>query len=110
MFLNPLYESSLHYDDPICDEKIPKDDINMFDECLDHIFDIQILNHKYEVLDPIDTFNVRCKTHLVGWHILEDGDHFFWVLIGHFLSPYVSVGWHVGKISFRKVFLVMSLA
>jgi hypothetical protein len=58
-FLNPLYESSLHYDDPIYDRKIPKDDINMFDECIDHIFDIQTLNLKPEVLDPIDAFNVR---------------------------------------------------
>jgi hypothetical protein len=110
MFLNPLYESSLHYDDPISDRKIPKDDINMFDECIDHIFDIQTLNPKPEVLDPIDTFNVRCKTHLVGWHILKDGDHFFWVLISPFSSPYASVGWHVSKFSLCKVFQVMKSA
>jgi hypothetical protein len=68
MFLNPLYESSLHYHDPFSDQKIPKDGINMFDECIDHIFDIQTLNpifdiqalnHKSEVLYPIDTFNVK---------------------------------------------------
>jgi len=59
IFLNPLYESSLHYDDPISDMKIPKDDINMFDECIYHIFDIQTLNLKHRVLDPIDDFNVR---------------------------------------------------
>ena len=104
MFLKTLYESSLHYHDPFSDKKIPKDGIKIFDECIDHIFGIQTLNiifyiqalnHKYEVLDPIDTFNVRCKTHLVGWYVLEDGDHFFWVLIGHFSLPYAFVSWHV---------------
>jgi hypothetical protein len=117
MFLNPLYESYLHYHDPFFNQNIPKDGINMFDECTYHIFNIQTLNpifniqalnHKYEVLYPIDSFNVRCKTHLVGWNILEDIDHSFWVLIGHFSSPYAFVGWHVSVLSFRKVFLVMS--
>jgi hypothetical protein len=94
MFLNPLY-SSLHYDDPISDRKIATDGIMMFDESIDPIFDIQTLNLKPEIFNPIDAFSVRCKAHLVGWHVLKDGNHFFWVLIGHFPSPYASVGWHV---------------
>jgi hypothetical protein len=32
MFLNPYYESSLHYDDHVPDRKIPRDHINLFDE------------------------------------------------------------------------------
>jgi len=65
-FLNPLYKSCLHNDDPIYNKKIPKYDINRFDDCIDHIFDIQTLNPQTEVLNSIDTCSVKCRTHLFG--------------------------------------------
>jgi hypothetical protein len=78
----------------------------MFNECTDPIFDFQTLNPKPEFLDPINAF----KCHFVGWNVLEDGEHLFWVLIGHFSSPYASICWHVGNISLRKVFQVVKSA
>jgi hypothetical protein len=69
IFLNPLY-SSLHYDDPISDRKIATYGIIMFGESIDPIFHIQTLNLKIEILNPIDAFNIRCKTDLVGWQVL----------------------------------------
>jgi len=91
MFLNPLYHS-LHYDDPISDRKITTYNIMVFDEPINPIFDIPTLNLKPEIFNSIDTFSVRCKTHLVGWHVLKDGNLFFWVLICHSPSPYTSIG------------------
>jgi hypothetical protein len=91
IFLNPLY-FSLHYDDPIFDRKIETNGFMMFDESINPIFDIQTLNLKPKIFNPIDAFSVRCKDHLVGWHILKDGNLFFWVLICHSPSPYTSIG------------------
>jgi hypothetical protein len=102
-FLNPLYESYLYYDDPIYDRKIPKDDINIFDEFIDHIFDIQTLNLKPQVLDPIDDFNVRCKSHLVGWQVLQDGNQFFWILIGPLHAMYALIGQHSSPNSLQTI-------
>jgi hypothetical protein len=106
MFLNPCYESSLHHDDPVPDRKVPRDDTNLFDEFMDHPFNVQTLNPKS---DSIDTFSIKCKAS-VGWHVLEVGDRFFWVLISHFSSPYTFVGWHVGSPSTHKFFKVIRSA
>jgi len=107
MFLNPLYYS-LHYDDPISGRKMETYGIRMFDESIDPIFDIQTLNLKLGIFNPINAFSIRCKDHLVGWHVLQDCNRLFWVFIGHFPSPYASIGWSVRNISLRKVFQVMS--
>jgi hypothetical protein len=82
----------------------------MFDESIDPILDIETSNHKPDVLDPIDAFSIRCKAHLVGWKVLQDGNQFFWVLISLFPSPYASVGWQVGEISLCNAFQVMNPA
>ena len=107
MFLNPYYESPLHYDDPVPERNILKYDINLFDKCIYHLFDIQTLNPKPDVLDSIDTFSIKCKFSHVGWQVLEVGNRFFWVLISHFSSAYTSVGWYVGNSSVHKVFKVV---
>jgi hypothetical protein len=93
----------LNHDDLVPDRKIPRDHINLCDEFIDQLFDTQTLNIKS---DPIDTFSIKCKE-FVGWHVLEVGDHFFWVLIIHFSSPYTLVGWHVGSPSTHKFFKVI---
>jgi hypothetical protein len=103
MFLNPYYEPSLNHDDPVPDRKIPRDHINLLDEFIDHLFDIQTLNPKF---DSIDTFSIKCKAS-VGWQVLEAGNHFFWVLISYFSSPYTFVGWHVGSPSTSRFFKVI---
>jgi hypothetical protein len=59
MFLNPYYEYSLHYNDHISERNIPRDNINLFDEFIDHLFDIQTLNPKPDVLDSINTFSIK---------------------------------------------------
>jgi hypothetical protein len=64
IFLNPLYESSLHYDDPIFYRKIATNDTIMFDESIDPIPHIQTLNLKPKIFNPIDSFSVICKAHL----------------------------------------------
>jgi hypothetical protein len=38
---------------------IATDNIRMFDDSIDPIFDIQTLNHKPKILDPIDAFGIR---------------------------------------------------
>jgi hypothetical protein len=68
-FLNPLYESSFHYDDFISERKIATDDMMMYDEYIDLI---ETLNLKPQIFNPIDAFRVRCKTScwlacLGGW-------------------------------------------
>jgi hypothetical protein len=108
-FSNPLY-ASLEYYDLILNEKITSDNIRLCDEPINHIFNIQAFNHKSEVLDLINTFNFRCKTHLVGWNVLKHGDHFFWALVGLFPQPYAFVGWHVSVFSLHKVFQVVKYA
>jgi hypothetical protein len=85
MFFNPCYESSLHHDDPVPDRKVHKDDTNLFVEFMDHPFNVQTLNPKS---NSINTFIITGKAS-VGWHVLEVGDHFFWVLINHFSSPHI---------------------
>ena len=44
MFLNPLYESSLNHDEPVPNRKIHRDQINLFDEFIDHLLDTKTLN------------------------------------------------------------------
>jgi hypothetical protein len=74
MSLNPLYESSSHYDDFISNRNIATDDMMMYDESIDPI---QTLNLKPQICNPIDASRVRCKTHLVGWHVLVVRNHLF---------------------------------
>jgi hypothetical protein len=98
MFFNPCYESSLHHDDHVPDRKVLRDDINLFDEFMDHPFKVQTLNPKS---NSINTFIITGKAS-VGWHVLEVGGRFFWVLINHIFAPYTSVGWHFGSPSMHK--------
>jgi hypothetical protein len=93
MFFNPCYESSLHHDDLVPDRKVHKDDTNLFVEFMDHPFKVQTLNPKS---NSINTFIITGKAS-VGWHVLEVGGRFFWVLINHISAPYTFVGWHVGS-------------
>jgi hypothetical protein len=106
MFLNSYYKSSLHHDDHVPDRKVPRDDTNLFDKCIDHLFNVQTLYHRSSI---IDTFSTKCKAS-VGWHVLEAGDHLFWVLISHFSSPYTFFGWHVGRPSMCTFFKVIRFA
>jgi hypothetical protein len=61
MFLNPCYESSLHHDDHVPDRKVPRNDTNLFDEFMDHPFNVQTL---YPKSDSIDTFSITCKAYV----------------------------------------------
>jgi hypothetical protein len=106
MILNNLYYP-LHYDDPIPGGEIATTCITMFDESIDPTFDIQTLNLKPEIFNLINAFKVRYNDHLVGWHVLHDDNHLFWVLIGLLPLLYASFGWHVGNFFVRKVFQVM---
>jgi hypothetical protein len=99
MFFNPCYESSLHHDDPAPNRKVHRYDSNLFVEFMDHPFNVQTLNPKS---NSINTFIITGKA-FVGWHVLEIGDRFFWLLINHISAPYTSFGWHVGSPSTHKV-------
>jgi hypothetical protein len=100
MFFNPCYESSLHHDDPVPDRKVPKDDTNLFDKFMDHPLKVQTLNPKS---NSVNTFIITGKAS-VGWHVLEVGGRFFWLLINHISAQYTSVGWHFGNGSEDKNF------
>jgi hypothetical protein len=91
MFLNPCYESSLRHDDLVSDRKVPRDDNNLFDEFMDHPFKVKILKPKS---NSINIAIITGKTS-IGWHVLEVGGRFFWVLISVLSSPYTSIGLHV---------------
>jgi hypothetical protein len=106
MFFNPFYESSFHHDDLVPDIKVHKNDTNLFVEFMDDPFNVQTLNLKF---DSIDTSSIKCKAY-VGWHVLEVGDHFFWVLINHFSAPYTFVGWHVGIPSMHEIVKLIKFA
>jgi hypothetical protein len=106
MLLNPCYESSLHHDNHVPDRKVPRGDTNWFDEFIDHPFKVQTLNPKS---NSIDTFIITSKEY-VGWHVLEIGDRFFWLLINHISASYTFVDWHVGSPSMHKFFKLIGSA
>ena len=75
---------------------------------MDPILDMETLNLKPNVFVSINVFNIRYKAHIVSWHILQDGNHLFWVLISLLPPPYASVGWQVNEISLRNTFKVIN--
>jgi hypothetical protein len=59
----------------------------------DFIIDIEIPNHHSNALDHTHVSDIKPKYHLVGWQVLQDDDHIFWILIGPSPLPHASVGW-----------------
>jgi hypothetical protein len=65
---------------------------------MDHPLKVQTLNPKS---NSINTF-INSGKASVGWHVLEVGGRFFWILINHISAQYTSVGWHFGCSSTYK--------
>jgi hypothetical protein len=59
----------------------------MLEEFINPILDIETSNHHYNVIDA-HVSNVKHKSHLVGWKVVQDGDHLFWILIGPLPLPH----------------------
>jgi hypothetical protein len=65
---------------------------------MNHPFEVQTLNPKS---NSINTF-INSGKASVGWHVLEVGGRFFWILINHICAQYTSVGWNFGSPSIYK--------
>jgi len=99
MHLNPLFSPSEH-GNSFPDQDIVDDALLMLE---DFIIDIETFNHHYNIIEA-HVSNFKPKSHLVGWQVLQDGDHLFWILTGPLPLPHAFVGWQGDQHSSSIVF------
>ena len=80
MHLNPLLSPSVH-GSPFPDQEIVNDDLIILEEPIKSILYIKTSNHHSNDIYHAHVFNIKPKPRLVGWQVLQDGNHFFWILI-----------------------------
>jgi hypothetical protein len=97
--IHPLFSPLVH-GSSFLDQGIVNDDLMMLKEPINSILNIETSNHH--------SSNVKPKSHLVGWQVLQDGDHFFWIMIGPLPLPHAFVGWQGDQHSLCIVFQCMN--
>jgi hypothetical protein len=107
MHLNPLFSPSLH-GISFPNQEIVNDDLIMLKEPINSTLFIKTSNHHSNVMDHAHVFNIKPKSCLVGWHILQDGNHFFWVLIGSLPLLHALGGWQHDQYALCIVFQFMN--
>jgi hypothetical protein len=97
MHLNPLFSPLVHgISFPY--QEIVNDDLIMLKETINSILNIKTFNRHSNVS------NIKPKSRLVGWQVLQDGNHFLWILIVPLLLPHVFVGWQDDRHSLYIIF------
>jgi hypothetical protein len=92
MHLNHLFSPSVH-GSSFPDQEIINDDLIMLKDPIKSILFINTSNHHSNVIDHAHVSNIKPKSHLVGWQVLQDGNHFAWILIGPLPLLHAFVGW-----------------
>ena len=107
MHLNPLFYHSVH-GSSFLDQEIVNDDLIMLKDPINSTLFIKTSNHHSNVMDHAHVVNIKLKSHLVGWHVLQDGNHFFWVLIGSLPLLHALVGWQCDQCALCIIFQFMN--
>jgi hypothetical protein len=103
MHLNPLFSPSVH-GSSFPDQEIVNDDLIMLKEPINSILFIKTSNHHSNVIDHAHVSNIKQKSRLVGWQVLQDGNHFFWILMGPLPLLHAFVGWQGDRHSLCIIF------
>jgi hypothetical protein len=108
MHLNPLFSPSVH-GISFPDQEIVNDDLIMLEEPINSILNIKTSNHHSNIImDHAHVFNIKPKSRLVGWQVLQDGNHFFWILIGSLPLLHALVGWQGDQYALCIIFQFMN--
>jgi hypothetical protein len=103
MHLNPLFSPSVH-DSSFPYQEIINDDLIMLKEPINSILNIETSNHQYNDIDHAHVSNIKLKSRLVGWQVLQDGNHFLWILISPLPLLHAFVGWQGDRHSLCIIF------
>jgi hypothetical protein len=103
MHLNPLFSPSVH-GSSFPDQEIVNDDLIMLKDPINSIIFIKTPNHHSNVIDHAHVSNIKLKSHLVGWQVLQDGNHFFCILMGPLPLLHAFVGWQGDRHSLCIIF------
>jgi hypothetical protein len=107
MHLNPLFSPSVH-DSYFYDQEIVNHDLIMLKEPINSTLNIKTYNHHSNVNDHAHVSTIKPKSHLVGLQVLQDGNNFFWILIGPLPLPHAFVGWKGDRHSLCIVFQIIN--
>jgi len=103
MHLNALFSPLVH-GSSFPSQEIVNDDLRMIKDPINTILFIKISNHHSNVIDHAHVSNIKVKSHIVGWQVLQVGNLFFWILIGSLPLLHAFVAWHVDRHSLCIIF------
>jgi hypothetical protein len=92
MHFNPLFSPSVH-GSFFHNQEILNDDLIILKYPINSILNIKISNHHSNIINHAHVSNIKSNSRLVGWQIVQDGNHFFWILTGTLPLLHVVVGW-----------------
>jgi hypothetical protein len=107
MHSNTLFYPSMH-GISLPDQEIINDDLIMLKNPINSTLFIKTYNHHSNVMEHAYVFNIQLKSRLDCWHVLQDGNHFFWVLIGSLPLIHALVGWKHDQYDLCIVFQFMN--
>jgi hypothetical protein len=69
----------------------------MIKEPINSILLMKTSNHNSNIIVHAHVSNINPKSCIVGWQVLQYGNHIFWILISPLPLPHAIVGWRGDK-------------